>query len=375
MSKELICLNGEWEFMPVYGVKACVDLPKEIHFEQEKIRVPSSWRYVTPEGAAYCNGDFGIVDDFQPFNLFEYPIEWSKADTGVYRKTFTIPDIICGERIFLCFNGIMQQSRIYLNNNIVAEWDEAFLPLKIDITKHIKAERCENELMVICTTFDEVQMKSGRTKSLGLIGSWFGFLGRGIWQDVYIERTSPTYIVDALIKTSVRNKSIQVEVEVENKQDQAQEVTIIMDILEKSEIVPTFKPQQLKLEGNSIKSIKIEEPWEDPQLWSFEAPFLYRMQIVLHSNGSEIDRKTISFGYREIWTENDQFILNGIRVNLRGDSWHFQGANQQTKEYASNWFKMCKEKGLNFVRLHAEPHPEYYLEAADEVGILIIDET
>ena len=30
---------------------------------------------------------------------------------------------------------------------------------------------------------------------------------------------------------------------------------------------------------------------------------------------------------------------------------------------------------MNSVRLHAEPHPAYYLDAADEMGMLIVDET
>jgi beta-galactosidase len=36
---------------------------------------------------------------------------------------------------------------------------------------------------------------------------------------------------------------------------------------------------------------------------------------------------------------------------------------------------MCKENDIKFVRIHAEPHPEYYLDAADEMGIMLIDET
>ncbi|MBC7982156.1 glycoside hydrolase family 2, partial [Candidatus Parcubacteria bacterium] len=194
-------------------------------------------------------------------------------------------------------------------------------------------------------------------------------------QDVFIERTALTFIADAYIKTSVRNNDIAVEVEVESLHDEAQEVTIFMDIQDESGIVLSLRPQKIQINTNSKRSIKINEHWVNPKLWSFETPFLYSMQIVLRAKDREIDRKTITFGFREIWTERDRFILNGVRINLRGDSWHFQGAIQQTKEYAINWFEMCKEKGLNFVRLHAEPHPEYYLEAADEVGILIIDET
>ena len=375
MKKERICLNGEWDFMPVYGVKACLDLPQEIHYEEEKIRVPSSWRYVVPEGMPFCEEGFGIVDDFEPFNLFEYPREWSTAETGVYRRKFSVTGRTSGERISLQFDGIMQQSRIYLNGHILAEWDEAYLPLTVDITKYLTEEGIENELLVVCTTFEGAQLASGKIKSLGLIGSWFGYLGRGIWQDVYLVRTEATIIADAFIKTSVRNQHIEVELEVIHLQDLAENVEFLIDVLDERGSVLFFKPQTVVMDPNSKSIVKFGEQWTNPKLWSFETPFLYNMQIVLRANNKEIDRKIIVFGFREIWTQQGQFILNGIRINLRGDSWHFQGAIQQTKEYAINWFKMCKEKGLNFVRLHAEPHPEYYLEAADEVGILIVDET
>ena len=375
MRKERVCLNGEWDFMPVYGVKACLDLPQEIHYEEEKIRVPSSWRYVVPEGMPFCEEGFGIVDDFEPFNLFEYPREWSTAETGVYRRKFSVQGRTSGERISLQFDGIMQQSRIYLNGHSIAEWDEAYLPLTVDITKHLTEEGIENELMVVCTTFEEAQLASGKIKTLGLIGSWFGYIGRGIWQDVHLVRTEATFIADALIKTSVRNQHIEVELEVNHLQDVAEKVVVLIDVLDECGTVLSFKPQTIVMDPNSKSSVKFEEQWTNPKLWSFESPFLFNMQIVLRANDKELDRKIIVFGFREIWTEQGQFILNGIRINLRGDSWHFQGAIQQTKEYAINWFKMCKEKGLNFVRLHAEPHPEYYLEAADEVGILIVDET
>ncbi|MBC7959457.1 MAG: beta-galactosidase [Vallitaleaceae bacterium] len=375
MRKERICLNGEWDFMPVYGVKACLDLPQEIHYEEEKIRVPSSWRYLAPEGSPFCAEGFGVRDDFQPFNLFDYPKEWSMAETGVYRRKFSVRTRTLGERISLQFDGIMQQSRIYLNNHIVAEWEEAYLPLTVDITQYLTEDGLDNELMVVCTTFDETELPSGKIRTLGLMGSWFGHIGRGIWQDVYVIRTEATFVADAFVKTSVRNHRIELELEVEHLQDVAREIEIQVHVVDETATVLSFKPYTVLMDPNSKRRIQLEEQWINPKLWSFETPFLYATQIVLRTKDGEVDRKDIVFGFREIWTERHQFILNGIRINLRGDSWHFQGAIQQTKEYALNWFKMCKEKGLNFVRLHAEPHPEYYLEAADEVGILIVDET
>ena len=167
MSEKKLCLNGEWDFMPVYGVESSLDLPFELEFETEKIIVPSTW----------CGNEkrFEDVDGFRPFDLFEYPKKWSDAQTGVYHRSFAIPPHMLSERLFLKFNAVSHLSRVYLNGIAVADWDEMYLPLEIDITEAIRADGGENELLVVCTNFEKAAISSGAMKSLGLLGSWFDF--------------------------------------------------------------------------------------------------------------------------------------------------------------------------------------------------------
>ena len=68
-------------------------------------------------------------------------------------------------------------------------------------------------------------------------------------------------------------------------------------------------------------------------------------------------------------------LLNGEPLTLRGDSWHFMGIPQMTRRYAWAWFTALRRAGLNAVRLHAQPYPAFYLDVADEMGILVLDET
>jgi beta-galactosidase len=375
LNRNSFCLNGEWDFMPVYGVKSCLELPNSITYEGEKIRVPSSWRYVTLEGTPYYSSGFGRVDDFQPFNLFEYPEEWSRADTAVYHRTFAVPGDMQEGRVYLRFDGMSQRARVYLNGNFITDWEESYLPLRVDVTGHIRRNGEENDIQVVCTTFEEVQLPSGQPKVLGLIGSWFGNMGRGIWQDVYLESTPSVYIGDVVIQTSVRKQSIAVKTAVENKSGLAGNIDVQVRILEQGTVVKSFESSTLRLDSDGTAVFELQESWENPIYWDIENPFLYGMQIDLRNESGILDSRTLRFGFREIWSEGHTFILNGVRINLRGDSWHFQGAIQQTKQYALNWFAMCKENGLNFIRLHAEPHPEYYLDAADEIGMLLVDET
>jgi len=368
MLRSTICLNGLWDFMPLYGVSCSLDLPDRLAFEPEKIQVPSSWRYSNPD-------NFGIIDDFQPYNLFNYPLKWREAETGVYRRTFRLEENMLSGKQFLKFNGLMQKSRIYLNGAVAAEWNESFLPLEIDVTELLKKDS-ENELLVVCTEFDKTAIPSGQIKTLGLKGSWYGNLCRGIWQDVFLENRPLIFIEDTFIKTSVRDKNITAEVTIRNTTEFEHKLRLKLVINDKNGIAKTIEISEEKQAAHSDRTMKIAEEWQNPVLWGVDNPHLYNMDIlVLQEDGTIIDSKTIKFGFREIWTENEKFILNGTRINLRGDSWHFQGAVQQTKEYALNWYKMCRENGLNFIRLHAEPHPEYYLDAADEAGMLIVDET
>ena len=60
---------------------------------------------------------------------------------------------------------------------------------------------------------------------------------------------------------------------------------------------------------------------------------------------------------------------------MKGDSWHFMGIPQMTRRYAWAWYTMLKAAHANAVRLHAQPYPSFYLDMADEMGILVLDET
>ena len=178
MERKVLNLNGLWDFCPLYDVKCDLSLPENPVYEDTKIRVPSSWR-----------ADISYRD-FHPFDINEYPDEWNKALTGVCRRFFSA-SAENGERILLRVNGIAQMAAIYINGNHVVDWDEEFLPLTVDITDFVTDG--ENELQVVCTTFESCTIPSGGVKSTGLCGSWYGISARGIWQDIMIETVPQTY--------------------------------------------------------------------------------------------------------------------------------------------------------------------------------------
>ncbi|WP_238653065.1 glycoside hydrolase family 2 TIM barrel-domain containing protein [Paenibacillus piscarius] len=412
MLRTSICLNGEWDFMPLYDQPRSRALPERLQYEARKIQVPSSWRYsyTAPSGSK-----FGEVAEyqFQPFDVYRYPEEWNEAEAGVLHRSFQVPETMLGQRIVLRFEGILQKAAIYLDRERLAVWEDGFLPLRLDITALVKPGR-EQQLHVVCGSFDTAVLPSGETKITGLSGSWFGRIARGIWQDVVLEAYPQVSLEDLTIRTSVRQGRLEVDALISSAEEDGlspEGLRVLLQVRERKSGVPAALAElpHLSQPPASARPLPVLEaeaavtprpaeaaagkqlcvntgsrewggaafslPWQEAILWSPESPVLYELELVLQADGEILDRRSETFGFREFWCEGPQFMLNGIPVNLRGDSWHFQGAAQQTEDYIRNWYRMCRQAGINSIRLHAQPYPSDYLRIADEEGMLIVDET
>lgn len=207
--RNLFCLNGEWDFMPLYDQPQCRSLPETIVYEECKVLVPSSWRrtYPQPDGKT-----FGKIPeyDYAPFDLYGYPEEWDSAESGVLHRSFRVPESMAGQRIVLRLDGIMQKAVIYIDGQEAGIWEDGYLPLRLDITSMVEQGR-EHQLQVVCSSFDTVLLPNGTSKITGLMGSWYGRISRGIWQDVYLEGYPVLALEDVTIRTSVREGRLEVQ--------------------------------------------------------------------------------------------------------------------------------------------------------------------
>ncbi|MGG6314609.1 glycoside hydrolase family 2 protein, partial [Paenibacillus macerans] len=408
--RHTLCLNGEWDFMPLYGEPRRRTLPESLVYEAQKVRVPSSWRRTYAQGAGKR---FGEIPEhgFVPMDLYGYPKEWDDAEAGVLHRRFRVPERMDGQRIVLRLDGIMQKAVIYLDRREIAVWEDGYLPLRLDITSFVTPGR-EHELHLVCGSFDQTTLPSGAKKVTGLVGSWFGGVCRGIWQDVYLESYPALAVEDVTLRTSVRNGRLEAEaviggaIGVAGVLDGPLRVRLqvrelgglasnggggaplgtqtgmgqqVLMAVRPAELVSAESAQWLRLcenePGGEVYRALFDLEWADAKRWSPDSPFLYRAEFELMDGERVIDRREETFGFREFWCEGPQFKLNGIPLNLRGDSWHFQGGAQQTEAYIRNWYRMCRSVGVNSIRLHAEPYPADYLRIADEEGMLIVDET
>ncbi|GEM_PF-7109466 len=366
MKSKKICLNGEWDFRPVFSEKASAESTPALPEGEEwaKIRVPSPWK-----------DTFGY-SDWHPFDNFDYPREWSTADTAWYRREFKAPATCEGQQISLLFMAVLPACEIFCNGKKVGENRDGFLPFQVNITKYVCFNQ-PNELLVKVLP----PPKGSDGKYLVPPGSWFAsgsphlLPQAGIWQDVFLLTHPACYIDDVFVITSTRKKKIEVQIALINRDKVPHTLTVSNVIEDGGRMVRELSPGEVTLFPDTTQTFTVRESWVAPELWSPDSPRLYFLHTTISENGKPLHTKKTRFGFREFWIEAHTFRLNGVRINLRGDAWHYQGTVYQSPEYARAWFRMCKETGINSVRLHAMPYPPFFLDIADEEGILITAET
>lgn len=295
-----------------------------------------------------------------------------------FKRNFTIPASMSGQRIFLKFGGIKFVSEVYLNGSSVGGHYGGWEPFELEITNFCRIGQ-NNQIMVRATDVSGVieggvkaveQAKDSVMTPVGSMPEQFG-----IWQDVSIESRSDVYIDNVFIKTSVRNKTIEIDYELRNLSDKKRKVFL------ESQVYDGQNPQ-LKLSGTSIEllpesttRVTLRQVWPSPKLWSLDSPNLYSLLswIIGAENSTRIDEISNRFGFREFWIDGIYFFLNGIKIKFFATAGHPDF--NSTKEDAKKLYADIRSANCVAMRLHANVWPESWYEAADEVGMLLIQET
>ena len=125
-------------------------------------------------------------------------------------------------------------------------------------------------------------------------------------------------------------------------------------------------------------SAKLDLRPEEPQHWSPENPALYDLAIdLLDEQGNLADRVEQKVGLREIRVDGTALLLNNQPIELRGFGKHedspLHGRGLNLPQLVKD-FGLLKWIGANSVRTSHYPYAEEFLDMADQVGILVIDE-
>lgn len=393
--RESISLNGLWGFQPCAlpnGFKEGVDTTPNLpdfsahNLDKTPIRIPSPWN-----ANSFADRD-GLGGDFH--NFPSYPKSWEKVKMGWLYKKFNVPASWKGKAILLHFDAVAGDAQVVINGQKAGSHFDIFLPFDVDVTNLVKYG-AENELCVgvrKASLFDKQGKHGGRTYQAG---SFWGQHIAGIWQDVTLSAKPMLHISDIYVKPALDSGMLTAQVKITNNSNTSKTIGIqgkVYDWINKAgqDVISAPAPaaelaktpvlqlatQKVSIPAGTSITVQLQQRVTGQlKTWSPDAPNLYGMVISLNEGSKPTDSKYLRFGWRQTTISGKDFLLNGSPIMLKGDSWHFMGIPQMTRRYAWAWFKALKAAHLNAVRLHAEPYPSFYLDMADEMGIMVLDES
>jgi beta-galactosidase len=299
-----------------------------------------------------------------------YPLgrAYPATSVGWYRRVFELPAADAGKRIMIEFDGSYRETMAVFNGFYIGVHSGGYDPFSFDVTD-FATPGGRNVLLV----------RVDATSSDG----WF-YEGAGIYRHVWLVKTHPVHVKKwgTFVRSQVQpgKATLSIRTEVNNKGKSAQNTRVTSTVLDPSgnAVGKAFTAPAAIAEGGE-KTYEQEIAVSRPLLWSLEQRNLYRLVTEVEAGGQVVDRYETPFGIRTIKFDAEKgFFLNGNPVKLKGTCNHQDHAGiGAALPDAVQYYRIRKlqEMGCNSLRTsHNPPTPEL-LDACDELGMLVFDET
>jgi len=204
----------------------------------------------------------------------------------------------------------------------------------------------------------------------------------GIYRDVWLRLSEPTYILEAVWLTpsvSASAARLEIRTRLVNETSQARELTLAQEVLgPRGDLVKTFSLPVRIPAGETVEVTQDGGTVANPLLWSPDIPNLYRLRSSLRAGTRLVDTLENPLGFR--WFKFDPqrgFILNGRRVQVQGTNWHqvYPGmGNALPNSRHARDMEIMRAMGVNFWRTSHYPHNPATIEASDRLGLMVWEE-
>jgi beta-galactosidase len=285
-----------------------------------------------------------------------------------YRKHFTLPsNVTSGQQVYIEFDGVMGNSTVYINGTQLGNHPYGYVSFRYDATKSIK--------------FGAENVLSVKTDTSLQPASRF-YAGAGIYRHVRVIATNPVHVDQyaTFVQTpapTTTSATVQVQTSVVNSGATAQSVSVqgIVTADGGTSLAPVSAPAQNIAAGASAK-FTFSVPVANPKLWDLTNPNMYQLKTNVQIGGTTVDDDVTPFGIREIKFATGM-TLNGKSVKFQGVANHqdYHGLGLAAPQRAvQRRLAALKSIGVNAIRTAHEPPSPDFLDLADRMGFLVLDE-
>ena len=306
--------------------------------------------------------------------------DWDPAlweSVFAYRRRFSLPREMAGRRVFVEFEGVMTSAKPSINGHALQEYRGGYLPFRREITEWLKAG--DNVLDVAVDSRWQDVPPDGSPK--GRISVDYLEPG-GIFRPVGLLAVTQVFIDDVFARpVNVLDPSRRIEVRcsVDAASAAGPPLAITTELRDGTTVLATAR-QAIRLEkpGQTGVTLTLAE-LGNIALWDNDNPRLYEVVTTLTAQGKPVHEHRARIGFREARFEVDGFFLNGRRTRLFGLNRHelypYAGYAMPRRVMRRDAEILRREFHCNMVRCSHYPQSEAFLDACDELGLLVWEET
>jgi Glycosyl hydrolases family 2, sugar binding domain/Glycosyl hydrolases family 2/Glycosyl hydrolases family 2, TIM barrel domain len=335
-------LNGKWKFAPDSSMAG-----EKENWQQNpgsfpmKILVPFSWA--------------------SPMSGVVLP----KVNVGWYARDFQVRNDKGWKNkdIYLVFGASDFHTKVWVNNRFIGEHRGGYVPFDFDISPALK--RGSNQLVVMVEDEELDNRPSGK--------QYYGN-AKGIWQTVYLEPRSKTYIAGIHFSPDIDRKEVKAGLRLSSPAPAG----LVFRLTGKGNDITFESPLK---EDESTATFTI--PVTGMRFWSPGDPWLY--EVIASISSPELsDEVNTYFGMRKISAvpvpgkDFSYVALNNEPLYLRltlDQSYHPAGFYTfPSDEFMQEEIMRAKNLGINGLRIHIKAEIPRKLYWADKLGLLIMED-
>lgn len=351
-SRKVIDFNGGWWFK--------LDSSQQYNNGRKgegwrKLDLPHDWSIEMPfrenspagSGAAYLDGGVG----------------W-------YQKTFKLAQAEQGQRIFIAFEGVYENSEVWINGHFLGKRPNGYIGFEYELSPYLYWD-------------GRVNLLSIKVNNKNQPNSRF-YSGSGIYRDVKLISRNPVSIGtnSTFIRAgqlSEKRAVVDLSLEIEHNPEESKKITLLTEVLSAQGAVVASKSTTLSAVKAGLHSIAQQIVLENPILWGIENPYQYTAKIKLIVGGRVVDEQRTKFGLRNFSFDQQRgFILNGRQLKIRGVCLHSDlgalGMAFNTSA-ALRQLRIMKAMGVNGIRTSHNPAAPAFLDLCDSLGFVVMSET
>ncbi|MCD6287708.1 MAG: glycoside hydrolase, partial [Candidatus Hydrogenedentes bacterium] len=283
-----------------------------------------------------------------------------------FRKTIRIPGDWQGKHVILFLERPHWKTTVWINGKELGSQLYLSAAHQYDVSNAIRTG--ENDIVIrvengmVINVGPNSHSVSDHTQS-----NWNGIVG-----EIKLVAQPVVWIEDVQVFGDARGKNIRGEIKIGNRTGMAGKGTLTATLLD-SGLSPKRFNAKWTTEGGTVSFTYALG--KRVRLWDEFSPQLYRLEVELDAGAGLRDRRSVSFGLRDVATAGTQITVNGRPIFLRGtlECCIFPKTGYPPMDVAA-WkrnIRVCQTHGLNHMRFHSWCPPEAAFDAADELGFYL----